>query len=158
MTPDDLRLFQRRPDLFCMSVLGEDATVQDVLDGRARHATAPTGAQIEIMESVRDNKYTAVPSANNQGKSHIAARVALWFISCHIPSIVIFTAPKYAQVKDILFSRFRQAWQNSKTDLGGECYSTNFYPARDRFPTWFVLGMTAKSTNCLLYTSPSPRD
>ena len=37
--------------------------------------------QIEILESVRDNKRTAVPACHAPGKSHIAARAIAWWIT-----------------------------------------------------------------------------
>ena len=145
LTHTHLKVFQDRPDLFCKHILGEATTIDDVLDGQADHANAPTDKQIEIMHSVSRNKYTACPSGNNLGKSHIAARVALWFVLCYAPSIVIFTAPKQTQVRDILFARFRQAHKNSKVALGGEVLATHYYPNRDDFPNWFCIGMTARS-------------
>ena len=49
--------------------------------------------QRDIIESVRDNPETAVKSCHGAGKSFSAARVALWFLMTHRPSIVITTAP-----------------------------------------------------------------
>ena len=136
---------QREPKVFVTEILGENITVDDVLAGKAQYATAPTDKQIQIMESVRDRKYTCVPSANNQGKSHIAARIALWFIFAYHNSIVILSAPKQQQVTSILFAQIRQAWQHAKYDLGGECYSAMFYPDREKYPAWQLIGMTGSS-------------
>jgi len=38
--------------------------------------------QVEVLESVRDHKYTAVPSCHDAGKSFIAARTA-----CRVPKL-----------------------------------------------------------------------
>ena len=141
---DAMRHYQDNPEYFVADVLGEDISIDSVLRGEHEYATYPTDRQIEIMNSVRDYKYTAVPSANNQGKSHIAARVALWYCCCFYPSVVITTAPKEVQVKDILWARIRQAFTNSRTELGGDCYTLRYYPDRENDPNWFMEGMVAR--------------
>lgn len=61
--------------------------------------------QKTIMESVRDNRRTAVPSCHDVGKSKLAAYVAAWWISCHPPgqAFVVTLAPTAHQVKAILW-------------------------------------------------------
>ena len=58
--------------------------------------------QVEVLNSLRDNKYTAVKSGNTVGKSHIAASAVLWFMMTHRPSKVITTAPCYDDKTEIL--------------------------------------------------------
>ena len=145
LTRTEQAMIQRFPDIFITDYLGEDVTVEDVLAGKAKYATAPTAKQLEILESVRDNKFTCVPSANNQGKSHIAARIALWFICAYHNSIVILSAPKQQQVTSILFAQIRQTWQQAKVDLQGECYHAAYYPDRLNYPAWQLIGMTGSS-------------
>lgn len=55
--------------------------------------------QVEIAESVRDNRYTAVHSAHDTGKSFVASRIVAWWLSTHEPgeAFVVSTAPSYAQ-------------------------------------------------------------
>ena len=142
---NDLTHYQQNPDLFVTQVLGENKTIADVLAGRADGATVPTDKQIEIMNSVRDNKYTAVPSSNNSGKSHIASRIALWFCLTHVPSLVIITAPKQTQVRDIIFSYIKEAFYKAPVPLGGEMQVESYFPNRDLMPGHFIRGMTANT-------------
>lgn len=69
------------------------------------------GRQQEIVQSVRDNRYTAVPSAHDAGKSFTASRVAAWWIDAHPPgeAFVISTAPTSAQVGAILWREIGKA-------------------------------------------------
>lgn len=66
--------------------------------------------QREIMESVRDNRFTAVPSCHGPGKSWAAARLANWWIDVHPPgsAMIVTTAPSDAQVKAILWKEIKR--------------------------------------------------
>ena len=145
MNDDTLLTLQGSPGLFVEEILGERITVEDVLSGNAERANAPTDAQDQIQQSVVRNKFTCVKSANNAGKSYIAARIALWFISTFPESIVITTAPKATQVRDILWGRIREAHTHSEVKIGGQMWTTMFYPARDEFPNWLMRGVTSKT-------------
>jgi hypothetical protein len=61
--------------------------------------------QEEILDSIRDNRYTAVASAHSIGKSHIASEAVLWWVDTHPPEqvFVVTTAPSVTQVKAILW-------------------------------------------------------
>jgi hypothetical protein len=65
-----------------------------------------------IMQSVVDNRRTAVPSAHEIGKSWLAARVAMWWIDSHPPgtAFVLTTAPTSKQVKVVLWKEIRRAF------------------------------------------------
>ena len=73
-------------------------------------------AQTEIMESVRDNKYTAVPSCHGPGKSFIAARTAACWLDTHPPgsAFVVTTAPTWQQVQAILWREIRRAHRKGR--------------------------------------------
>lgn len=71
--------------------------------------------QRQIIESVRDNHATAVPSCFGAGKSWIAARVVAWWVSTG--GIAITTADTFRQVRDILWRELREA--HRKGDLPG---------------------------------------
>jgi len=76
--------------------------------------------QVQILESVRDNKRTVVPACHAPGKSHLAARAVAWWISVHPPgtAIAVTTATTHRQVRNILWKNIRQlAAQN---DLPGD--------------------------------------
>lgn len=72
--------------------------------------------QVEIMESVRDNRYTAVPSCHGPGKSFTASCIAGWWIDSHPPgqAFVITTAPTDSQVKAVLWREIRRRHRESK--------------------------------------------
>jgi len=82
--------------------------------------------QCEILESVRDNKRTAVPACHAPGKSHIAARAVAWWISSHVPgtAIAITTATTHRQVRNILWPHIRRV--ASRHDLPGEVLTTTW--------------------------------
>jgi len=57
-----------------------------------------------VMESVRDNPITIAKSANAVGKSHGAARIAVWFYKC-FPGAQVYTtaAPPESNLRRILW-------------------------------------------------------
>lgn len=89
--------------------------------------------QREILHSVRDNKYTAVPSAHSTGKSHIAARVIAHWVDTHpIDDVfIVSTAPTAPQVKAILWRYLKQI--KRKGDLPG-------YITEAEIPEWKIDG------------------
>lgn len=123
---DALYLYQRAltdPEWWVRSVLGH----------------TPWSKQIEILESVRDNRATAVKSCHGAGKSFSAADVALWYLYTHRPSIVLTTAPTDRQVKGILWKEIRKSFQRSKAPLGGTILTQELKLDAD----WFAWGFTA---------------
>lgn len=66
--------------------------------------------QVEIMESVRDNRHTAVKSCHSAGKSATAATIAGWWIDSHAPgqAFAITTAPTGAQVYAVLWRELQR--------------------------------------------------
>jgi hypothetical protein len=67
--------------------------------------------QVEVLESVRDNRYTAVPSAHDMGKSFDAAAAVAWWIDVHDPgtAFAVTTAPTTKQVEAILWREIGRA-------------------------------------------------
>jgi hypothetical protein len=96
------------------------AFVTDVLD---EHLWSK---QIEIMESVRDNRHTAVHSCHGSGKSWVAARIVAWWMACHEPgeAFAITTAPTFAQVRAILWREIRRA---HRKNLPGKVNQTEWW-------------------------------
>lgn len=68
-------------------------------------------AQVETLKSIRDNRYTAVKSCHDSGKSFIAARAAVKWLDDHEPgeAFVVSTAPTSAQVSAILWREIQRA-------------------------------------------------
>ncbi len=83
--------------------------------------------QMDIVHSVRDNRYTAVKSCHGVGKSHIAARLVAWWIESHPPgqAFVVTTAPTGAQVAAVLWRYIRQV--HSRGRLSGRTNQTQWY-------------------------------
>jgi len=87
----------------------------------ARWVTEKLGEQIwskqtEIMTSVRDHRRTAVHSCHGAGKSHIASRIAGWWIDSHPPgtAFLVTTAPSWPQVRAILWRYIGQLFRRAK--------------------------------------------
>jgi phage terminase large subunit len=79
--------------------------------------------QREILESLRDNKRTAVRSCHGPGKTFTAAVAALWFLQ--LPnSRVVSTAPTGSQVRKLLWHEINQLHKRSALPYGGVCLQT----------------------------------
>lgn len=65
--------------------------------------------QREIIESVRDNRHTAVRSCHTSGKSFLASRIAAWWLETHPvgESFVITTATTDNQVGGVVWRELR---------------------------------------------------
>lgn len=81
--------------------------------------------QIEILESIRDNRRTAVRSCHGPGKSFIAARAAAWWIETHNDAFVVTTAPSGPQVKAILWKEIGRC--HGKGSLRGRTNQTEWW-------------------------------
>lgn len=87
----------------------------------------PWSKQVEIMNSVRDNRHTAVPSCFGSGKSWTAARLTAWWIDTHPPgtAFVVTTATTGRQVRAILWRELHRA--HSKGNLPGRLNQTEWW-------------------------------
>lgn len=97
--------------------------------------------QLEIAESVRDNRITTVRSCHAAGKSYIAACIALWYISAYPQSIVVTTAPTWRQVKDILWRNVNTRYAQAKIPLGGDAPNMTGWQVSTN---WFAIGVSSK--------------
>jgi phage terminase large subunit len=98
--------------------------------------------QIEIAESVRDHRRTAVKSCHGSGKSYLAARIVIWFLHAYPFSIVLTTAPTFNQVRNILWRNVGAAYLRSKKPLLGRPLQTEI----NIDPDWYALGFKAEDT------------
>jgi len=98
---------------------------------------APWPMQVKIMESVRDNRETAVKSCQGAGKSWNASRLVLWFLYNYPPSIVLTTAPTDRQVRGILWKEIRLA-HSRRPLLGGDCLTERLELAPDHWAWGFT--------------------
>jgi hypothetical protein len=90
--------------------------------------------QRQVAESVRDNRYTAVPSAHDTGKSFTASRLASWWLDVHPPgeAFVVTIAPTTAQVEAIPRREIGKA--HRKGDLPGLTLDAKWYIGQ-----WFLV-------------------
>ncbi len=81
--------------------------------GWIKHVTRefPWSKQRQICRSVTHNRYTAVPSCHDSGKSFIASRLVAWWIDVHPPgqAFAVTTAPTSHQVDAILWREIGKA-------------------------------------------------
>jgi len=103
--------------------------------------------QRDILNSVRDHKYTAVQAAIGTGKTYSAADVALWFLNTRPHSKVVVTAaPPERQIRDLLFAEIRMAHkraiQRGVPLVGGTPHTMRII-ADDN---WWVQGFTIPTT------------
>lgn len=94
--------------------------------------------QLEIMDSVMVNKVTTVRSCHGVGKSWIAARTALRFLSSFVDSIVITTAPTSRQVEQVLWRDITSVINSKKNPLGGHLVTGRL----DFSPNWYAIGLS----------------
>lgn len=86
----------------------------------------PWSTQREICESVRDNRYTAVPSCHGVGKSWIVAQLIAWWIDSHPvgTAFVVSTAPSAAQVSAVMWREVAKT--HRKLGLEGRITSAGY--------------------------------
>lgn len=67
--------------------------------------------QREIAASVRENRYTAVPSCHGAGKSHVVSRLLLHWLNAHPigDAFVVTAAPTQAQIEGVVWRYVQQA-------------------------------------------------
>jgi len=99
--------------------------------------------QIDICNSVVNNRVTTVASANSCGKTATAAGIVLWYLMSFKDSIVVSTAPKWQQVKDLLWKNINSLWDEA----------AEVYPLSSKRPnvvswdidhSWFAVGVASK--------------
>lgn len=96
-----------------------DPAVKDPVNWIHDHGAFLWSTQRRIIESVRDNRYTAVPSCFDTGKSFLASAAVVWWLKTHPvgEAFVVTTAPTDDQVKAILWreiDRRVEQWELGK--------------------------------------------
>ncbi|KKN41985.1 hypothetical protein LCGC14_0717890 [marine sediment metagenome] len=99
--------------------------------------------QREIIRSVFNNEYTAVRACNGPGKTFVASDIALAFLLNMGPAIVPTTAPRFQQVRDVLWQEIRQKYNTHLAPIMGgiECQQTRL----EIEPGWFMVGLSPES-------------
>jgi hypothetical protein len=70
--------------------------------------------QGEILESVANNRRTAVKSCHASGKTFISAAAVLWWITTYSDGIAVTTAPTNTQVETVLWGEIRDSAQKAR--------------------------------------------
>ena len=114
--------------------------------------------QIEVMQSILDNTHTTVRSGHGVGKSHISARIVIWFLMAFRPSKVITTAPTWNQVENVLWAEINAIYKRSKIPIGGTILKTKLEASDDHFAIGFSTNEPDKHNDnrrlhhiCVLY-------
>ena len=86
-------------------------------------------AQTAIVNSVRDNRATAVHACHGLGKSFLAARIVAWWIGTHPvgKASVVTTAPSALQVKGVLWQEIASAHTEADGKLPGYVNQTDWW-------------------------------
>lgn len=109
---------------------------------------SPWSRQVEIAESVRDNRETNVHTGNAVGKDWIAARIALWFLLTREDAIVVTTATKKTQVDLVLWGEIRAAFRSARCDLAA--LGCELQPVASKLrlgDKHYAIGVTARDTS-----------
>lgn len=101
-------------------------------------------AQVEIVESIRDNRNTTVRSGHKCGKSTALAVAALWFYCTFPRARVMLTAVKAKQIDEVLWKEVRRLYREAILPIDGTINMTarSGLSARDERQIW---GVTARS-------------
>jgi len=98
--------------------------------------------QDEITKSVFKYPVTAVKTCNAVGKSFIAARIAIAFLTLHPGSIVVTTAPTWRQVTDVLWREIATAVKMSKFKLTDKQVTQ---AGLNLDTDWYAVGLSTKT-------------
>lgn len=94
-----------------MATTADPYAADPVAWNREKRSAFLWSKQVEILTSVRDNRYTAVHSCHDSGKSWTAASAIAWWVDTHPLDEVfaVWTAPTYKQVSAIIGRELRSA-------------------------------------------------
>jgi len=120
-----------------LAFLGETQTVEDVLAGRCEQATAPWSMQRQILEALfwpaqlgrPLTKTVCVVTGNGTGKSHVAARAALFQAVCRFPSKTVVVGPRLSQTQSTIGNAVKTL--HAHLGLPGECHTKIWRPSED---------------------------
>jgi hypothetical protein len=130
-------IMNQRPVQSLLPAMFADALGQRLNPTPDAHATDPAlwarerlgvelwSKQVEMLQSIQDNRYTAAPSCHDVGKSFSAALAAVHWIDTHPPgeAFVVTSAPTGPQVSAILWREMRRLHQMG--DLPGRVNLAN---------------------------------
>jgi hypothetical protein len=98
-----------------------------------------------VMNSVAVHDRTSVKSGHGVGKTNLAASLALWFLNCFTPSVVLTTAPTERQVKQLLWREIRARHRMALIPLPGRPLTMQL----ELSPLHYALGFSTNDANQL---------
>lgn len=113
------KLYQKRPDLWLTERFGEPLTdlvwtIWDV-DAYKNHTWDGTKNPFyEVFKALANGQSVGLESGTGTGKSHLLARVMFWYLDCFEDSLVVSTAPKQSQLKQVLWAEVSKAFPKFK--------------------------------------------
>lgn len=135
----------------------EAARLDPVWLARSVFGFRPWSKQREVLESVRDNRYTVVHTCHAMGKTTLAAFSALSFVAFRPQAIGITTATTLRQVRMNLWRELHAHYGRSRIPLGGKLNQTELaFPFQmpdgtTSFEEWRLSGMTAREGDATRY-------
>ena len=105
-----------------------------------------TGPIKQLMESVRDNPVTVAVSGNAVGKTHCAARIAIWFYKCFREAKIYTTAFPLPNLKKLLWGEIDEIIRaNGDLFTGDKITELNISRTRKQF----ITGVTIPTSGTL---------
>lgn len=106
-----------------------------------RLVEVPWSKQREINDSVAANRYTAVQSCHDTGKSWDMSRLVCWWLDVHPPgdAFAVTTAPTWAQVQAILWREIGKAHDRAE-DLARRDPRRTPLPGRTTLDCKWIIG------------------
>lgn len=94
--------------------------------------------------AIKEHKHIYIASGHGLGKDWTCGGIALWFLYCYGPSIVILTGPTDRQVKKVMWGETMAHYNRMSVDLGGKAYTDPYLEIRKE--DWYLLGFTTKES------------
>ena len=102
----------------------------------------------EIILSVLENQNTAVKGCHESGKTYIGAAIMHWWLSSHVDSIIVTTAPSQDAVERLIWKDYHDIYNNAPLGI----YPVGPLNAEHNIgPKWYAIGKTANPTNAAYF-------
>lgn len=104
----------------------------------------PREFQPELLRLVAGNRFTAIKSARDVGKTRTAAYAALWFLCTRPGSLVFTVAPIWRQIEN-LWTEVRTVWTASRLPEIFPSWEMLNTQLRTTRPNWRAMGVASDS-------------
>ena len=106
----------------------------------------------EIIESVQHKQNTATKGCHESGKTYIAAAIMHWWLSTHVDSLCITTAPNQEAVEKLIWRDYNDQYLQAEARNAFSLYPTKPLLAEHTIgPKWYAVGKTAKHENAAYF-------